>query len=162
MIRRGAQPVPENLSPEARAVQRKLHQTIKRVSDDFQGRWHFNTCIAAIMELVNELYAAEVCGAGDSPANLPAPCCARSSAPWLCCSLPSPPTWPTSCGKCWAKRRACCALPGRNTIQRWPKKMKLRFRCRSTAKLRSRIVVPADASEDLVRERARADDKIGR
>src|SRR5271155_3593218 len=25
----------------ARQIQRKLHQTIKRVSDDFQGRWHF-------------------------------------------------------------------------------------------------------------------------
>jgi len=47
------------LSPEARAIQRKLHQTIKRVSDDFQGRWHFNTCIAAIMELMNETYGAE-------------------------------------------------------------------------------------------------------
>src|SRR5436189_2595851 len=47
------------LSPEARKIQRKLHQTIKRVSDDFQGRWHFNTCIAAIMELVNVLYGAE-------------------------------------------------------------------------------------------------------
>ena len=47
------------LSPEARAIQRKLHQTIKRVSDDFQGRWHFNTCIAAVMELVNEVYGAE-------------------------------------------------------------------------------------------------------
>ncbi len=46
-------------SPQARSLQRKLHQTIKRVSDDFQGRWHFNTCIAAIMELVNELYALE-------------------------------------------------------------------------------------------------------
>jgi leucyl-tRNA synthetase len=46
-------------SPEARQIQRKLHQTIKRVTDDFQGRWHFNTCIAAIMELVNELYAVE-------------------------------------------------------------------------------------------------------
>ena len=44
--------------PEARAIQRKLHQTIKRVTDDFQGRWHFNTCIAAIMELVNELYCS--------------------------------------------------------------------------------------------------------
>jgi leucyl-tRNA synthetase len=50
-------PVPTELSQEARAVRRKLHQTIKRVSDDFQGRWHFNTCIAAMMELVNELYA---------------------------------------------------------------------------------------------------------
>src|SRR5207302_1135629 len=47
------------LPPEARKIQRKLHQTIKRVSDDFQGRWHFNTSIAAIMELVNELYAVE-------------------------------------------------------------------------------------------------------
>jgi leucyl-tRNA synthetase len=47
------------VSPQARALQRKLHQTIKRVSDDFQGRWHFNTSIAAIMELVNELYAVE-------------------------------------------------------------------------------------------------------
>ena len=45
-----------SLSPPARQIQRKLHQTIKRVSDDFQGRWHFNTCISAIMELVNALY----------------------------------------------------------------------------------------------------------
>src|SRR5258707_113240 len=47
------------LSPAARQIQRKLHQTIKRVTDDFQGRWHFNTCISAIMELVNALYAYE-------------------------------------------------------------------------------------------------------
>ena len=26
---------------------------------DFEGRWHFNTCVAAIMELVNELQAAD-------------------------------------------------------------------------------------------------------
>jgi leucyl-tRNA synthetase len=48
-----------SLQPEARAILRKLHQTIKRVTDDFQGRWHFNTCVAAIMELMNDLYAAE-------------------------------------------------------------------------------------------------------
>src|SRR5277367_1843334 len=52
-------PVPSELSPQARQIQRKLHQTIKRVTDDFQGRWHFNTCIAATMELVNELYGLE-------------------------------------------------------------------------------------------------------
>jgi leucyl-tRNA synthetase len=52
-------PVPVDLSSEARAVQRKLHQTIQRVTDDFEGRWHFNTCIAAIMELVNTLYVAQ-------------------------------------------------------------------------------------------------------
>ena len=48
-----------SVSPAERQLQRKLHQTIKRVSDDFQGRWHFNTCISAIMELVNALYAYE-------------------------------------------------------------------------------------------------------
>ena len=33
---------------------RKLHQTIAKITLDFEGRWHFNTCVAAIMELVNE------------------------------------------------------------------------------------------------------------
>jgi leucyl-tRNA synthetase len=47
-------PLPTQLNAPARRVQRKLHQTIKRVTDDFQGRWHFNTCISAIMELLND------------------------------------------------------------------------------------------------------------
>jgi len=40
-------------------VLRKLHQTLKKVTHDFETRWHFNTSIAAVMELVNELYAEE-------------------------------------------------------------------------------------------------------
>jgi len=42
-----------------RTVLRKLHQTIRKITEDFETRWHFNTCIAAIMELVNLLYAEE-------------------------------------------------------------------------------------------------------
>ena len=38
---------------------RKLHQTIAKVTQDFEGRWHFNTCVAAIMELVNEMQASD-------------------------------------------------------------------------------------------------------
>ena len=38
---------------------RTLHQTIAKITGDFSGRWHFNTCIAAIMILVNEIAAAE-------------------------------------------------------------------------------------------------------
>jgi leucyl-tRNA synthetase len=38
---------------------RKLHQTIAKITQDFEGRWHFNTCVAAIMEFVNELQAAD-------------------------------------------------------------------------------------------------------
>jgi leucyl-tRNA synthetase len=41
------------------ALLRTLHQTIAKITEDFNGRWHFNTCIAAIMILVNEIYAAE-------------------------------------------------------------------------------------------------------
>ena len=42
-----------------RALLRKLHQTIQKVTNDFETRWHFNTSLAAIMELTNELYARE-------------------------------------------------------------------------------------------------------
>jgi leucyl-tRNA synthetase len=42
-----------------RKALRKLHQTIRRVTEDFNHRWHFNTSIAGLMELVNELYAQE-------------------------------------------------------------------------------------------------------
>jgi leucyl-tRNA synthetase len=38
---------------------RKLHQTIAKITLDFEGRWHFNTCVAAIMEFVNDLQAAD-------------------------------------------------------------------------------------------------------
>jgi leucyl-tRNA synthetase len=37
----------------------KLHRTLKKVTEDFDSRWHFNTSIAAIMELVNEMYLEE-------------------------------------------------------------------------------------------------------
>jgi leucyl-tRNA synthetase len=41
------------------ALLRTLHQTIAKITADFSGRWHFNTCIAAVMILVNEIAAAE-------------------------------------------------------------------------------------------------------
>ena len=40
-------------------MRRKLHQTLRKITEDFESRWHFNTCIASIMELVNVLYAEE-------------------------------------------------------------------------------------------------------
>ena len=42
-----------------RKVLRKLHQTIRKVTDDFESRWHFNTSIAALMELMNSLTTGE-------------------------------------------------------------------------------------------------------
>ena len=43
------------LNVEQKDIRRKLHETINKVSDDFERRFTFNTAIAAVMELMNEL-----------------------------------------------------------------------------------------------------------
>ena len=48
----------ENNEADRQAI-RKLHQTLQKVTNDFDSRWHFNTSIASLMELVNELYQLE-------------------------------------------------------------------------------------------------------
>jgi leucyl-tRNA synthetase len=58
-----------SLSGPSLKLLRKLHQTIAKITLDFEGRWHFNTCVAAIMELVNELQDADAqLTAGEIPA----------------------------------------------------------------------------------------------
>jgi leucyl-tRNA synthetase len=42
-----------------RRALRKLHQTIQKITEDFNNRWHFNTSIAALMELINTLSEEE-------------------------------------------------------------------------------------------------------
>ncbi len=42
---------------EGRTLRRLTHRTIKKVTEDIDGRFHFNTAIAAVMELVNAIYA---------------------------------------------------------------------------------------------------------
>jgi leucyl-tRNA synthetase len=49
---------PETGTADRQAL-RKLHQCLRKITEDFESRWHFNTCIASIMELVNVLYAEE-------------------------------------------------------------------------------------------------------
>ncbi len=51
----GAQ-APETLRGDALTVVRKAHWAIEKVTADMGGRFAFNTAIAAIMELVNEVY----------------------------------------------------------------------------------------------------------
>ena len=45
----------KNLNEEDQKLRRKLHQTIKKVNDDITKEYQFNTAIASIMELVNEI-----------------------------------------------------------------------------------------------------------
>ncbi len=47
----------DELSPAERAVRRKTHETIRRVTVDIEDRQQLNTAVSALMELVNELYA---------------------------------------------------------------------------------------------------------
>jgi leucyl-tRNA synthetase len=46
------------LSPELAEFRHKVHRTIKKVTDDIEDSFHFNTAIAAVMELVNAFYLA--------------------------------------------------------------------------------------------------------
>jgi leucyl-tRNA synthetase len=48
---------PATLAAGERAIRRKTHDTIRRVSLDVDVRKQFNTAISAMMELVNDLYA---------------------------------------------------------------------------------------------------------
>ena len=50
---------PHGMSDTERALIRTTYQTMRRVTQDFETRWHFNSAIAQIMELTNEIYAAE-------------------------------------------------------------------------------------------------------
>ena len=56
------------LAPNARGVLRKLHQTIARITEDFKGRWHFNTSVAALMELLNACTAEPELFSSSAPA----------------------------------------------------------------------------------------------
>ena len=49
----------EALAGDLRSLYRKIHQTIKRVTNDIEGRFHFNTAISAVMELVNTIQAVK-------------------------------------------------------------------------------------------------------
>jgi len=55
-IARAAGGEPSERTEAESKLLRKLHQTIAKITEDFNGRWHFNTSVAAIMEFVNLLY----------------------------------------------------------------------------------------------------------
>jgi leucyl-tRNA synthetase len=47
------------LEEDQKLLRQKTHKTIKKVTEDIE-RFHFNTAISAIMELVNDIYISEV------------------------------------------------------------------------------------------------------
>jgi leucyl-tRNA synthetase len=143
-----------SLQTEARAIQRKLHQTIKRVSDDFQGRWHFNTCIAAVMELLNEVCAEEAKGA------IPVSLIAEVQRNIVLLLAPMAPYLAHELWEMIGEKGNLLKAP-------WPKYDatlaaldEIEIPVQVNGKLRGRVVVPADASDDQVKQAALADEKV--
>ncbi|MGA2902630.1 MAG: leucine--tRNA ligase [Candidatus Korobacteraceae bacterium] len=166
------------LSPAARKMQRKLHQTVQRVSEDFAGRWHFNTSISFLMTLVNELYAYED---GVQRGENPHPSTSSGQVPGKIGSDGAPaPLWlladvqrklvlmlapfaPYLAHELWEM------LGETSDLLRapWPKydpalakDEEVEIGIQVNGKIRSRIVISVDASEDQVRELALADEKV--
>jgi leucyl-tRNA synthetase len=148
---------PVEPSPKARQIERKLHQTIKRISQDFQGRWHFNTSVAAIMEFVNQLYSAEEeISSGRFPQALLADVQRKVV-------LLLAPFAPYIASELWE------ALGETGNLLRhpWPaydpalaKEDEITYAVQVNGKLRSHVVLPAESPEDRVRERVLADEKV--
>jgi leucyl-tRNA synthetase len=157
------------LSASARRLQRKLHQTIKRVSDDFQGRWHFNTCISAIMELLNEANRRAlgsgptrnpVTGAPISGDEIPLALLAEVQRNLVLLLAPFAPYLAHELWEMLGEK-------GNLLKASWPKydaalakEEEIEIPVQINGKLRSRVVVAADASEETVVERALAAEKV--
>jgi len=154
---RAPSPQTEVMSPEARAIQRKLHQTIKRVSDDFQGRWHFNTCIAAMMELVNEIYSAEEAIAGGQvPASLIAGV-QRNIALLLA------PMVPYLAHELWeitGEKSNLLKAPWPKYDQALAAEDEIEIPVQVNGKLRGLVVVPAEATKDQIEQAALGNEKV--
>jgi leucyl-tRNA synthetase len=153
-----AEPATRELSAKSRQIQRKLHQTIKRVTDDFQGRWHFNTCVAAIMEFVNDLYSAEE----EITAQKFSAKVLNDSERSLILLLQ--PFAPYVAAELWE------ALGEKSNLLRqpWPeydpalaKEEEIVYAVQVNGKLRGHISVPADSEKQFVLDRALGDEKVG-
>ena len=135
-----------------RKVLRKLHQTVKKITDDFESRWHFNTCIAAIMEYVNELHAHE--------AGLTGPVIAESLEKL---TLLMAPFAPYLSQELWEE----LGHDGPVFKQSWPsydsdlaRDEEAEIVVQVNGKLRSRIGVPFGTSREDLETRARSDTKV--
>ncbi len=144
-------------SPAARNLQRALHQTIKRVSRDFDGRWHFNTSIAALMELTNSLTAMT---ADISSGNIPAEDLAYARKTLVLLLAPFAPYLAHELWETLGEKGSLLRAP-------WPRydpalaaEEEIEIPVQVNGKLRGRVTVAAESSEEVVREAAFADEKI--
>ena len=162
-------PLSAQLSASNRRLQRKLHQTIKRVTDDFQGRWHFNTCISAIMELLNDANRRAL-GSDDvqNPATgeivkgetIPITLMAEVQRNLVLLLAPFAPYLAHELWEMLGEKGNLLKAPWPKYDAALAKEEELVIPVQVNGKLRGRVVVPADAGEDFVVERALGDEKV--
>jgi len=147
------------LSPAARKMQRVLHQTIKHITADFGGRWHFNTSISFLMSLVNELYAYEdAVQRGEAPA--PLSLVADMQRKLVLMLAPFAPYLAHELWEMLGESSDLLRAPWPQYDPALAKEEEVEIAIQVNGKIRSRIVVPAEATEDQVRELALADEKV--
>jgi leucyl-tRNA synthetase len=146
---------PGSLSGEGRKLRRIVHKTIGKVTDDIEQRFHFNTAIAAVMELVNSISAFEP---KNHPANAPVLKEAVESVVLLL-----EPFVPHVCEELWE----CLGHQGGIETAGWPSydaaaavEDELLIIVQVNGKLRGKITVDASAAEDEIKAAALADDKV--
>ena len=139
-------------------LNRKTHETIKRVTQDIEERFHFNTVISAVMELVNAMQALEESGS-DS-----AGCRVMRFALETSVLLLSPIV-PHFCEELWE------ALGHGKSIllSQWPSfddaatvKDEVEVVVQVNGKLRSRFSAALDADDNTLKQTALADERIVR
>lgn len=146
-------------SPAARALRRKTHQTIKRVTNDFE-QLHLNTTVALLMELFNAITDFNADPAAASPSDLFA---VREAIESLVLLLA--PISPHVAEELWEGLGHGGGLLGRKA--NWPvadpelaRQEELEIPVQVNGKLRSRVIASPDVSEDGLRAAALADDKV--
>ncbi len=143
------------LQPAARDLRRQVHRTIKKVTQDIDGSFHFNTAIAAVMELVNALYAAPDKEGSPEVLREGIESVVRLLAPFV----------PHLCEELWHN------LGYENCLEEsgWPVwdedalvSDTLLIIVQVNGKVRGKVTVPADADKDLVEATALADANVVR
>ena len=144
-------------SPGTRRVRRVTHQTLKKVTGDVEERFHFNTALAAIMEMVNFLYLVED-PEWESPGTAPA---LREAIEMLLLMLA--PFAPHLSEELWegiGKEGLVATMPWPQFDGEVARAEEILVVVQINGKLRSRVTVDADASEEEIRSKVMADPRV--
>ena len=158
-LRRGARSAAPT-TDAGRAFRRTIHETIKRVTDDIETDFGFNTAISAVMELVNALHAFETASRDAVPAPERAALLREGVETVL---LLLAPFSPHVTEELWSQLGHDVSL----FKQRWPdadpvalRRAEVTVVVQVDGRVRGRLVVDVDAPESRVRDLALADDKV--